>query len=398
MEALRLQLDNLRVELHEMQLENTRLREQNPEAAAEIDARAEADRCRHESEQLTVEMEDLRKLLHESQESEARVVGEATEVRNELGKLQKQLQEHESEQGRELAEQREGAHRRCEELEAQCERLAREAEWARDQAELKHYRALEEERRKWERREERLLEQLCEAQGKPGRPSTPVTQSTRIESPARKERATVTIACPERREEAPLLSGLDGNTGHNGATLEGSVGSMQPALATALLASHMLPPIGKFSGEVLQGEGETFKDWIEQFEMIASVPGWDKRAKLINLTTRLRGQAYSFYRSCTAQQRGDYGTLVAELTKRFTPVRLQSVQSSLFHDRKQKPQETVDAYAQDLRRLFYILGLSTRTARECRDGGHGSFRTSVPVCIWVTTRSQEKGSRNGGRL
>ncbi len=81
----------------------------------------------------------------------------------------------------------------------------------------------------------------------------------------------------------------------------------------------------------------------------------DDRTKLVNLTTRLRGQVYAFFKSCTIQQRGDYTTLVAQLTKRFTPVRLKAVQSSLFHDRKQKvPQESVDSYAQDLRRLFYL--------------------------------------------
>jgi len=39
--------------------------------------------------------------------------------------------------------------------------------------------------------------------------------------------------------------------------------------------------------------------------------------------------------------------------KRFTPVRLQAVQSSLFHDHRQKPNETVDVYAQELCTLFY---------------------------------------------
>ena len=120
---------------------------------------------------------------------------------------------------------------------------------------------------------------------------------------------------------------------------------------TALLAQQ-LPPIGKYSGEDQTEEGETFKDWMEQFEMVASVCHWDVKTKLVNLTTWLRGQAYAFYRSCTARQRGEYDTLVAELTRRFTPVRLQAVQSNLFHERKQKPRETVDAYAQDLRRLF----------------------------------------------
>ena len=45
--------------------------------------------------------------------------------------------------------------------------------------------------------------------------------------------------------------------------------------------------------------------------------------------------------------------LESELKKHFTPVRLQAVQSSLFHDRKQKSNESVDAYAQELRTLFY---------------------------------------------
>ena len=44
---------------------------------------------------------------------------------------------------------------------------------------------------------------------------------------------------------------------------------------------------------------------------------------------------------------------MAELHKRFTPVHLKAVQSSLFHDRKQKSGEPVDEYAQDLRVLFY---------------------------------------------
>ena len=44
---------------------------------------------------------------------------------------------------------------------------------------------------------------------------------------------------------------------------------------------------------------------------------------------------------------------MSELKKRFIPVRLQAVQSSLFHDRKQKSNESVDAYAQELRTLFY---------------------------------------------
>ena len=44
---------------------------------------------------------------------------------------------------------------------------------------------------------------------------------------------------------------------------------------------------------------------------------------------------------------------MAELKKRFTLVCIQAVQSSFFHNWKQKPNESVDTYAQQLKFLFY---------------------------------------------
>ena len=85
---------------------------------------------------------------------------------------------------------------------------------------------------------------------------------------------------------------------------------------------------------------------------MAQLAGWNGHAKLVNLTTRLRGSAYSFYRSCTTEQRNDYGLLIQQLTTRFTPVQIQPIQSQLFHDRKQGPKETVDEYAEALKKLF----------------------------------------------
>ena len=40
------------------------------------------------------------------------------------------------------------------------------------------------------------------------------------------------------------------------------------------------------------------------------------------------------------------------MSQRFTPVRIQSVQSGLFHSRRQKVNEKVDDYEQDLARLY----------------------------------------------
>ena len=96
-----------------------------------------------------------------------------------------------------------------------------------------------------------------------------------------------------------------------------------------------LPPIPRFTGDD-QAEGETFNDWHEQFESVATLAHWDKHCRLVNLTTRLRGSAYS-YRSCPPDQRSSYDSLVVALQKRFTPVQLTAVQTQLFHERRQGP-------------------------------------------------------------
>ena len=73
----------------------------------------------------------------------------------------------------------------------------------------------------------------------------------------------------------------------------------------------------------------------------------------ISLLARLQGRAYSFFRSCTMEQRTDYSLLVVELKKRFTPVTLPAIQTNLFHDQKRHVSESVDAYAQELRTPFH---------------------------------------------
>ena len=75
--------------------------------------------------------------------------------------------------------------------------------------------------------------------------------------------------------------------------------------------------------------------------------------KLVNLVTRLRGEAYAFFKSCSAQECSSYEEMSAALVKRFTPVRIQAIQSSLFHERKQGEKESVDSYAQALKVLFH---------------------------------------------
>ena len=123
-------------------------------------------------------------------------------------------------------------------------------------------------------------------------------------------------------------------------------------LLPAYTATQQLPPISKFSGDEKLDDNTTFPEWLEQFEMVANLAGWGDQAKLVNLTTRLKGSAYAFLRSCTPQQRGNYSAIVQDLKKRFVPVQIEAIQSGLFHERRQKQGESVDEYAQDLRRLY----------------------------------------------
>ena len=69
------------------------------------------------------------------------------------------------------------------------------------------------------------------------------------------------------------------------------------------------------------------QDWVEQLEMIALICNWDKCTKLVNLTTHLCEQAYTFYKSYPKLKWKHYPTLVAELTTRFTPVWIHAVQN-----------------------------------------------------------------------
>lgn len=152
--------------------------------------------------------------------------------------------------------------------------------------------------------------------------------ATHEESPVTSEEATVSVPTLPTLPIAPL-----------------------DALSMSLLAQQ-LPPLPNFIGDRLDEDGETFEEWLERLELIAATCHWDERAKLVNIATRLRGPALRFYRTCSPQQRASYALLTSALKQRFTPVRIQAVQSSRFHERKQGPKESVDSYAQDLRRLF----------------------------------------------
>lgn len=81
------------------------------------------------------------------------------------------------------------------------------------------------------------------------------------------------------------------------------------------------------------------------------------------------------------------------LQKRFTPVHIQSVRSSLFHDRKQSSGESVDSYAQDLKRLFYLAyPKASQSHSETETLGKSVLSNQFVAGLEPTLKSKVAGS------
>ena len=114
-----------------------------------------------------------------------------------------------------------------------------------------------------------------------------------------------------------------------------------------------IPQVPRFTGEG-RATGDSFSEWHEHFENVATLACWNDHWKLVHLTSNLRDTAMAFYRSCSPDVRGNYSGLVAAMERRFTPIRLTAVQAQLFHTRQQQEKESVDQFAQELRKLYNL--------------------------------------------
>ena len=312
-------MDTLKREMGQLEIENRRLREGNPDQEKLLELEAELKQNKEEIAHLTEQLGQLPCL--EQQLSEALAQGE--ELRQELQARYREADEQEGEkQLRESLAQAESdaaeSRSRLKEIEAQATHLATELEHREEEllrvqkdTELQIYRAVDTERQKWEKREERLIEQIWLLQAQLRSSGTEKlrdeelverqskssddrrgeeTSSQGKESPGQQTRKTRVMFAERPSEHTDAERETEKSTQELRAT----------DLSQALLAQQ-LPPLPKYTGEE-QSQGKMFRDWLEQFELVASLGEWDEKTKLVNLVTRLRGQAYAFYRSCTLQQ------------------------------------------------------------------------------------------------
>ena len=405
-EALRTQLDSMRLELQALQVENRKLREElqgQKDPSKELKLTEELISVREENVRLAEELEEL-----------TIVCAKRREDAEELQQLRQQIEEQ-SELVRERQQTLLGA-------EEEIGRLSEQIIQQQTMAELERFRAVANETSKWEARERRLVQRIEELEAQTattqgsmlsGKLMTDSHHSNLVSGPMVLDRHSLlapsccTITTPHITASpittsyipaspittpyipaspitTPYISASSMTTPHiiGFPTTTPQIGSIPPAvtvvpaplsyssstscvanafqaetavslvssppthittsipthisadspippretlcnpadpLSLALMAQQ-LPPLSKFNGDDTGGKEQGFTDWIEQLELIGEVCRWNDQAKLVNLVTRLRGQAYNFYRSCTQDQRASYSTLVAAIYSCPNPI------------------------------------------------------------------------------
>ena len=122
------------------------------------------------------------------------------------------------------------------------------------------------------------------------------------------------------------------------------IGSMSSGTRQVKERSVKLPP---FTGK------ERWKIWFNRFNDVANRHKWSNETRLDELLPRLQGQAGEFvFGQLCKKIRGNLPELTKELENRFRKVETTKVFGVKFTHRDQKPGETAEEYAAELKRLY----------------------------------------------
>ena len=254
-------------------------------------------------------MDELRQNLHASREAELQLSQQKEVVEEELSEAKNRIEQaNEDFGGKEAATIQE-----ITELREANGRLLLELKCAKQQIELCEFR-LSAERNKVER----LQVQLSTGRSNEASLRSAVEGTVSSGSSLFVKPVELTVGKSSSSEDVTTTVSVAKSSDLVTTNLTVLSTSHTPSVQSAVMLLHpsQVSPLSKFSGS---NENETFKEWHKQFELVATVCGWDSHSKLANLATRLQGQAYSFYRTCTTQQRSTYDSLVMAMSQRFTP-------------------------------------------------------------------------------
>ena len=98
---------------------------------------------------------------------------------------------------------------------------------------------------------------------------------------------------------------------------------------------------------------EDWKVWVNRFEAVAERRRWDEETKLDHLLPKLQGKAGDFvYTQLPRRTLTSYNELIRELNSRFRVVETKKTYAARFSQRTQKPGETAEEFAAELKRLY----------------------------------------------
>ena len=93
--------------------------------------------------------------------------------------------------------------------------------------------------------------------------------------------------------------------------------------------------------------------WVNRFEAVAERRQWDEETKLDHLLPKLQGKAGDFvYTQLPRRTLTSYNELIKELNSRFRVVETKKTYAARFSQRTQKPGETAEEFAAELKRLY----------------------------------------------
>ena len=102
--------------------------------------------------------------------------------------------------------------------------------------------------------------------------------------------------------------------------------------------------------DVFTGD-KNWEEWIDHFDSVATVNGWDDAAKLQWLRVRMTGRAATTFRRLPEETRADFALSVAALQKRFEPESKKELYMAELQTRTKKRKEDWTVFGEELKRL-----------------------------------------------
>ncbi len=161
-------------------------------------------------------------------------------------------------------------------------------------------------------------------------------------------------------DETRRLEATEGTGQPTVATAQQQVGrnriaetqTMAEAGGRSLPCRTKLPSLPYFGAGDKRNDDEAFDRWVRKLERYTELEQWDEWCKLVQFELHLSDRAERLYEVLPAEAKRKYTDAVGALRQWLHPVKQEALTSAQLMKRKQKPQETVDEYAQHFEHLF----------------------------------------------